>query len=1194
MVNLILKIYDYLQSNKWLYILFVLLSLTILVSQSLTLGYKEDIYDFLPVDSKHQNSLEVYQNISSAEKIFIMFQHKDSTIINQDEIVESMECFRELLIESDTLGIDKELTISIDVDNYRDMTYNIYNHIPYFLTKDDFNRLDTLITHQYIKEKVSNIKSLLLLPSGGLLTENIQKDPLNLFTPIVSRLQNYNQTNNYELYDGYIFTPNKKKAIAMLNSPYGSSETANNAILIKYLSSLINGLEKKFPNITVHLTGAPVIAVGNANQIKDDSIIAILFAAISIFGLLLYSFRNFKELIYIAISIIFGWLFAMACISLFRNQISIIVLGISSVFIGIAVNYPLHLISHSNHQNNIRDSLKDIIPPLVVGNITTVGAFLCLVPLKSTALKDLGLFGSFMLIGTILFVIIFLPQIISHKRNQTNNERVLFPHLLSFNFENKKWVFWTLILTTLPLAYFSTHTKFDANMQNINYMTEEQRNDFSELQSTMSNGLNTLYITYEDTTINGALNKCEKKQMSIIKSLVNSNYNYKLSSISNFYPSLEEQNARIKQWNSLIDKKYQLLNRVLKEELNNNGFEEQAFIQFFEIINQSYSVGDIDFSEVLGEISKQYVCELNGHHYIVDKLSIPFDNTEQIKNLIQEQIANISFFDVSSMNNAISKTLSDEFDYIGISCGIIVFLFLWASFGRIELSIMAFLPMAISWIWILGIMGITGIQFNIVNVILATFIFGQGDDYTIFMSEGLIDEYAYKKKLLTSYKNSILMSALIMFLGIGCLIITEHPALHSLAEVTIVGMAVVVLTAYIIPPMVFKFLNFYNNKPRKYSLTLERLITTLCSTIVYLIEIIIGLLLGFVLFTFGNKSMWKRKIFHGYIHYLARINCKYIYGVNISIKNIYNEDFKKGSIIICNHQSILDSLLMMAIYPKLLIVINSKVTNNIFVQKILEYVGYYTTDDSFENYLEDMNKNLKNGFHICVFPEGARSDNKILRFHKEVFYLIEQLKADIIPVIMHGANMVMPKGCAIINRGAILLEVGKRIKYSDTTYGNNYQERTKCFHKMYCKWYSNLSNRIENAVYFRDFVKSRYYYRGLLVEKETSNLLKKYNSFSNWVDQPIDSDIIVVNNGYGVIGLLFSLVHKNKQIYAIETDNDKNLISRHVSCKPQNLHILNDSDIIESIVLKKSKFYLFKPTIEQINAYSNYDIVIIN
>lgn len=65
--------------------------------------------------------------------------------------------------------------------------------------------------------------------------------------------------------------------------------------------------------------------------------------------------------------------------------------------------------------------------------------------------------------------------------------------------------------------------------------------------------------------------------------------------------------------------------------------------------------------------------------------------------------------------------------------------------------------MAVSWLWILGLMSLFGIQFNIINIILATFIFGQGDDYTIFITEGCQYEYAYGRKMLASYKNSIVI-----------------------------------------------------------------------------------------------------------------------------------------------------------------------------------------------------------------------------------------------------------------------------------------------------------------------------------------------------------------------------------------------------------------------------------------------------
>lgn len=148
----------------------------------------------------------------------------------------------------------------------------------------------------------------------------------------------------------------------------------------------------------------------------------------------------------------------------------------------------------------------------------------------------------------------------------------------------------------------------------------------------------------------------------------------------------------------------------------------------------------------------------------------------QLESKLNEAVGTEGYaFDFVGMNSAMARSLSDNFNYIGFACGLIVFVFLWISFGRLELSLLAFLPMALGWIWILGIMYLFDMKFNIVNVILATFIFGQGDDYTIFMTDGLINEYAYRKKLLPSYKNSIVISALIMFIGMGSLIVAKHP-----------------------------------------------------------------------------------------------------------------------------------------------------------------------------------------------------------------------------------------------------------------------------------------------------------------------------------------------------------------------------------------------------------------------------------
>lgn len=240
------------------------------------------------------------------------------------------------------------------------------------------------------------------------------------------------------------------------------------------------------------------------------------------------------------------------------------------------------------------------------------------------------------------------------------------------------------------------------------------------------------------------------------------------------------------------------------------GFAAGSFDDFHALLHQSWQPQPASYFAPLTQsvFAANLSIDKQAHRYsVVNILSVTQANMQAVEDSLQTTAAADTYcFDVASMNSAIANHLSDDFNYIGFACSFIVFFFLWLSMGSIELAVLSFVPMAVSWLWILGIMALCGMQFNIVNVILATFIFGQGDDYTIFMTEGSMYEYAYRRKMLASYKHSIIISALIMFIGIGTLVVARHPALRSLAEVTIAGMFSVVLMAYIFPPLIFRWL----------------------------------------------------------------------------------------------------------------------------------------------------------------------------------------------------------------------------------------------------------------------------------------------------------------------------------------------------------------------------------------------------
>lgn len=821
-MNFILNIYDRLaKRSKLLWASFVGF-IVLFACLILNLNYSEDINDFLPLGTSEQEALAVFQSISGAERMYMLFNNPG----DEDKTIDAIDYFINSVHERDSLGWCSDLTAQYDMSSMQEVANFIYSNIPYFLTVEDYQRMESLLAEpDYLEQQLSRDKEMLMFPSGGLMTSSITSDPLGLFSPVLTHLQNSNPQIGFEMYEGYIFTPDMSRAVAMMSSPFGNSETEYNSQMLEILHDAADDLKEEYPEVGVTIVGGPEIAVGNASRIKKDSIIAILLSVILITLLVTYSIGSIRNILLIFLSIGWGWLFALAGMSLFSSQVSIIVIGISSVILGIAVNYPLHMIVHLSHTPNVRSTLKDLLLPLVIGNITTVGAFMTLIPLQSVALKDLGLFASLLLIGTIFFVVIYLPHMLKVKAVEQKNNKVL-DKISSISPENSKLFIIALAIATVVLSVFSFKTEFDSNIANINYMTAEQREGMNYFQNLLSkestNTTSELYVLSSAESFDEALSK-NTGVVETIDSLLHAGIVKNYSGVSRFLVSKKEQEERIQMWKDFVANHKTTLTSDFSAAASRAGFSDRAFMQFTELVKSSDELvpQDIEFFEPLTSlILSQNIARIDqtGKSYVVNKLIVVSSDIDTVKSYFEDS------FDVVGMNSALSRNLSDNFNYIGWACSLIVFIFLWFSFGRIELAIIAFIPMAISWVWILGIMAIAGIKFNIVNIILATFIFGQGDDYTIFMTEGCQHEYTFRKPILSSYKNSILQSALIMLVGIGTLIISKHPAMRSLAEVTIVGMVSVVLMSYTFPPLLFKWLTMKGGKYRIYPITLASLV----------------------------------------------------------------------------------------------------------------------------------------------------------------------------------------------------------------------------------------------------------------------------------------------------------------------------------------------------------------------------------
>ena len=1164
MTETILKLYDYLRRHRLVGLVsFVVVTLLLTVSV-LRLGYKEDIADFLPVDSNHHNALKVYQDISGANKIFAVFQYRDTTKRDADAMVTAVDAFVDEVQRADTAHIVQNMTSQVDLEKMTSVTNFVYQNIPYFLTEHDYARMDSALRSPgYVEKQLQQDKQMLMFPAGDILSDNIQRDPLNLFTPVVQKLQHSDTGLKYELYDGHIFSPDMQRAIVMIDSPYGASETENNTQLINMLQGCGKRALAHTKNLDVHIIGGPVIAVGNASQIKSDSILSVIIAVTLIMALLLFTLRSVRNISLIVLSIAWGWLFAMGGLALFHDSVSIIVIGISSVILGIAVNYPLHFIAHLSHTPDKKRALREIVMPLLVGNVTTVGAFLALVPLQSVALRDLGLFSSFLLVGTIVFVLVYLPHITKETKEV---KHTFLDRLSDISLENKPVFVAIVIVLTLIFGYFSFQTRFDANMSNINYMTDEQKEDMAYFQKmmTVNGGYQKVYAVTSDSTMDGALEKSQRLQPSLDR-LVREKAVHDYSSCSQFVVSKAEQKRRLALWESFIERHKTELTTALRTAMQAEGFAPDSFNDYYSLLSKRYQPQQPAYFAPLtttlfaGNIS---IDKAEGRYNIVNVLSVKDKDMPQVKAKLADK--DCFSFDIMSMNSAIANHLSSDFNYIGFACGLIVFLFLWLSFGNLELALLSFVPMAVSWLWILGIMSLCGMQFNIVNIILATFIFGQGDDYTIFMTEGSMYEYAYRRKMLASYKHSIIISALIMFIGIGTLIIARHPALHSLAEVTIAGMFSVVLMAYIFPPLIFNVLVKTRGAYRRRPLRLKNLAVMGYCAAVFFSQLITVYVLGFILFGLLPQSEKRRLWFRRYQQRLFLFDLRHIPGVRFRVEGITKETFGTASIIVCNHQSMLDSAVFMALSPKTILVSNSKVSRNRVIRKIYQWNGFITLDDKSAINDELVRDYIAHGYSLVVFPEGKRNDRStISRFHKGAFLFAERYGLDIQPFIIHGLNVVLPRNSFQVFTGSITVQGYKRVRQDGHT---TYSEMTSLVHTFYKKEYERLAREIETAAYFAPLVEDRYCYKGVEIYRSVHKNIKRNNCFTRWIDTSESfSAVLIKNNDNGEFALLYALVHPSVLVTVLEEDESKRaLLTYCAKGIADNLQVTDHVDMKEA------------------------------
>ena len=1156
-----IRVHYFVQNNRLLSLASAFLFLIVFGFFASKIRFEEDITRIIPKNENADVAAKVLKQLNFSDKITVIIEKDKNGSI--DDLTQTATDFIDSLHSCEPYI--KNIQGKVDDENIQQTFDFVYQNLPYFLDENDYATLDKKLTNDSISKQVESNYRTLISPTGIIAKDFIVNDPLGISFIALKKLQQLSIGDDFILKDGFIITKDESTLLLFINPKLSGSETEKNTLFVDEL----NQIKSKFNEVnrgkvTLDYFGSSFIAVANAKQIKTDILTTILVSLGTLMLILIVFYRKLLIPVIIFIPTIFGVVTAIACLYFIRGTISAISLSVGAVLLGVTIDYSLHILTHYKNNNDLKTVYKDITMPLVMSSTTTAVAFLCLLFVNSEALKDLGIFAAISVVVSAFFSLLLIPHLYKPKNNAIPKENVL-DKLAAFSFENNKILIG--ITTVVIIISFFTFGKvsFNNNLSELNFIPDEIKKTEEKLEKRTNLTSKSIYLAAYGNSIEEAIQNNSKlfDKLSTEKS---ENKIINFSSIGGIVLSKEAQTEKLQLWNSFwTENKKQFVQNALVSNGNAIGFKPTMHQSFYDLLNQKFELLSFeDYKQLNALFLDEFVASKNGFYTITSVAKVSDAQRDKFVNSIDSK-SNVLAIDRQQMNETFLGKLRDDFNSLVNYSFIAVVLILFVFFRRAELVIVSTIPIVLTGVVTAGVMWFFDIQLNIFSTIVCTLIFGHGVDFSIFMTSALQKEYTTGKNEMPTYRTSIILAALTTILAIGALVFAKHPALKSISSVSLIGVFAALLITFIFYPILFRICFFNRVKKGKSPISLRLLVHSTLSFLYYGLGGLFFSLIGKVILFLipvnkEKKMMWFRIIISNFMKSVLYSNPF----VKKKIINNYKEDFSKPAVIISNHTSFLDILAVGMITPKMIYLVNDWVYNSPIFGRVVKLAGYYPASQGIEGSVEHLRDKIEKGYSLMIFPEGTRSNtNEIGRFYKGAFYLAEHFNIDVLPVYIHGNSETLPKGDHIIYDESITVVIDKRIKADDTSFGENYSQRTKAINKYFRSEFNKLRSELEDENYFENklFLSFLYKEREIISEVKSDFSANKSNYYKLNSYINTEAKLVHIASDYGQMDFLLSMQEPKRKVKSFIADLEKREIaSSNYLVKKYNINYVDNID----------------------------------
>ena len=785
---------------------------------------EEDINKLMPSSKNEDGTTKLaFANLRIEDKTFLLFEGKNGASVEHiteicDAFIDSLES-RNAAMDS-TQQVIGNIFYRLPDDLMLDVIDYMSAHLPAYIDTSVYTRLDAMLTYPHMKQQMKANHDDLLSPVGSMFPELIQMDPVGLRGLLMEQMKPFTEgaAGSYKTLNGHFFVQDSTVCVAFITPMYSATNTGQGSTLFRILNDQIEQFSASAPDVKISYHGTPASGFYNSWRIKSDLKGTIIGSLVLVLIFISICFRNYNTIPLLLLPVVFGTLFGLAAMYFIKGHFSLLALGIGAVVLGVALSYVLHIITHYKYISDPEQVLRDQVKPVCLGCLTTIGSFMGLIFIRTELLQDFGLFAAFTIVGTTFFSLIFLPQFLNPRKNKLNHRAfAIIDRINAYPFDRKKPLLFTILAAAIVCIgfYIAGGTQFDADMHNLGYKAESTSYSENLLRSKTHTGDKQKYFASSGATMEEAIENFEIMAAKL-DSLQNIGLVKSYTHTNQIFVPLHVQQERIDAWkNFWTGERLQLVHDLINKTAPEDGLIPDAFSPFFEFATADYEPDALYEASIIPEGYQSTLMEQSYNDEYLCFTSVRCKNDsihskESDYNRICEAIVsspNLLVLDTYYYTTDTLIQLNDDFNVLQWVSMLFVLIVLFFSFHfNIKHTLLGFMPILSSWLIVLGVMVIFDVRFNLINIIISTFIFGIGVDYSIFVMNGLIGGKE-NSRLLGYHKTAIFFSAFILIVTVSSMLFAEHPAIKSVGFSTLVGMISAVVISYVVQPAIFRMIN---------------------------------------------------------------------------------------------------------------------------------------------------------------------------------------------------------------------------------------------------------------------------------------------------------------------------------------------------------------------------------------------------